>query len=86
LALLEKSGFVIDGPEGELNSVRQDKRCPGLMHHHPSLRANFAQSQMVKEGLIILQVCSIVLLRFLDAKRNRYLFAVMLINHYLISY
>jgi hypothetical protein len=55
LSLLEKSGFVIDGPEGELNSVHQDKRCPGLLHHHPALRANFAQSQMVKEGLIILQ-------------------------------
>jgi hypothetical protein len=47
---------VIDGAEGELNSVHQDKRCPGLLHHHPALRANFAQSQMVKEGLIILQV------------------------------
>jgi len=56
LSLLEKSGFVIDGAEGELNSVHQDKRCPGLLHHHPALRANFAQSQMVKEGLIILQV------------------------------
>jgi len=56
LTMLEKSGFVIDGPENELSSIQQDKRCPGLMHHHPSLRANFAQSQLVKDGLAVLQV------------------------------
>ncbi|CAB3372655.1 Hypothetical predicted protein [Cloeon dipterum] len=55
LSLLEESGFVIDGPSEEVKSLRTDKRCPGLLHHHPSLRANFAQSQLVQEGLLVLQ-------------------------------
>ncbi|XP_059481612.1 putative methyltransferase NSUN7 isoform X2 [Neocloeon triangulifer] len=55
LSVLEESGFVIDGPDEKVTTIRQDKRCPGLLHHHPSLRINIAQSELVQEGLFVLQ-------------------------------
>lgn len=61
-SLLEGSGLALQTAAeareetGGVRNFHLDARCPGLLRHHPALRADLAQSQLVRDGFVVLQV------------------------------